>query len=134
LILRNAQNGSDALMKGIQTQDELLKTYHDIQTRFGSVYAETDMRAMHNPTRMNSIAKLTEKLIEKMKSECPQCTMPGFDITDRISGLPCSKCGTPTRSTLAHVYCCSHCGFTTKKMHPAGKQFEGAGLCDWCNP
>ena len=134
LILRNVQNGSDALVKGIQSQDELLKTYHDIQNRFGSVYAETDMRAMHNPTRMKSIAKLTEKLIEKMKSECPRCTTPGFDITDRITGLPCSECGTPTRSTLSHVYCCSHCGFTTEKMHPAGKQFEDAGLCDRCNP
>lgn len=36
------------------------------------------MRLVFNPTRMNVIEKVTEQLVEKIKSVCPNCKIPGF--------------------------------------------------------
>lgn len=95
---------------------------------------ETDMRAMFNPTRMKVIETATHKLVDKIKSCCPQCNTPGFGITDRKEGLPCSLCGSPTHSTLCYLYTCQHCGFIKEEMYPNHKTAEDPGCCALCNP
>jgi hypothetical protein len=99
-----------------------------------SVYLETDMRAMHNPTRMKVIEKACETLIEKLFSCCPVCKTPGFDVTQVIAGLLCSWCKRPTRSTAAHIYTCHHCFFEQEKKFPHNKTAEDPMYCDFCNP
>jgi hypothetical protein len=89
---------------------------------------------MHNPTRMNVIAKATEKLLNKIKSNCPQCKTPGFGVTDIKSGLPCALCNFPTKSTLSFVYVCKKCAFEKEEKYPHGKLKEDAMYCDVCNP
>ncbi len=46
------REAKDDIPKGIIDFDALLKTYHHLFKQFGTVYAETDMRALFNPTRM----------------------------------------------------------------------------------
>lgn len=134
LILRKSKEENTDIHKGITDVENLNKSFEQLQSRYNSVYAETDMRAMYNPTRMTVIEKATQKLVQKIKSTCPRCQMPGFGITDAKQGLECSLCGSPTNSTLSYIYVCQHCQFTKEEMHPHNKTDEDPMYCDYCNP
>jgi hypothetical protein len=134
LIIKAEKNGIKEARKGIMDQEMLLSTFIDFQQRFGKVYVETDMRAMHNPTRMDVIRNATLKLIEKINSKCPKCELPGFSITDRKTGLPCEICNWPTQSTLSFIYHCQGCSYSLEVKFPNGKTTEEALYCDLCNP
>lgn len=134
LILRKDKDSISPVIKGITDGEQLEKEAASFIQRYGQVLVETDMRAMYNPTRMKVIEAAGKKLIAKLFSICPQCHAPGYDVTDFVSGLPCSNCGTPTRSTLAHIYNCGSCGFQQKKLYPYGKETEDPMYCDVCNP
>ncbi|MBA2612815.1 MAG: hypothetical protein H0U95_12640 [Bacteroidetes bacterium] len=134
LILRKSKENKEDIFKGITTAAKLKEAYYTLMDKFGETYVETDMRAMYNPTRMKVIEKATKKLIEKLKSQCPKCKMPGFSITGGKAGLLCENCGAPTRSTLLHVLNCQSCDFSSEKLYPNGKKFEDPMYCDICNP
>jgi hypothetical protein len=134
LILKDAKDHYRHIVKGITNQAELQKAFVYIKEKFGTVYIETDMRAMFNPTRMAVIEVLTKKLIAKIQSTCPECSMPGFAITSALKGLPCSLCGSPTNATLAYISVCDHCNFTQKEEYPNDKTTEDPMYCDRCNP
>ena len=134
IILRNGQDHNERIVKGIQDRAQLLASYHEILTEYGKVYAETDMRAMHNPTRMRAIALATSKLVDKLFNLCPECQTPGFDVSKILEGLPCSLCKQPTRSILSHISICSRCQFTEEKRYPKNIQYEDPMFCDYCNP
>ena len=134
LILRKSNDENKDIHKGI-TESEILKNSFDyFFSKYNSVYAETDMRAMYNPARMKVIEKATDKLVQKIKSSCPQCQMPGFGITDAKSGLKCNLCGSPTRSILSYIYICGHCGYRKEEIYPNKKTTEEPTFCDYCNP
>jgi hypothetical protein len=134
LILRKSKDENTDIYKGIIEIETLEKTFEYLYSKYNSVYAETDMRAMYNPTRMTVIEKATEKLVEQIKSACPQCQMPGFGITDAKKGLECSLCGSPTNSTLSYIYVCQHCQFKKEELYPNKKTTEDPTYCDYCNP
>lgn len=134
LILRKSESNFERIIKGITTEEQLKSTFHQLIADNGSAYVETDMRAMYNPSRMKVIEKATCKLVEKIKSACPKCKSPGFGITDRKPGLPCSQCNWPTRSTLFYIYICQKCNYTKEEQYPNGKQTEEPMYCDFCNP
>lgn len=134
LILRKSKDENTEIHKGITDIENLKKSFGQLYAKYNSVYAETDMRAMYNPTRMSVIEKATEKLVQKIKSTCPQCEMPGFGITEQKRGLECSLCGSPTNSTLSYIYVCQHCQFTKEEMYPNKQTTEDPMYCDYCNP
>ncbi|MFM7053549.1 MAG: DUF6671 family protein [Bacteroidota bacterium] len=134
IILRESKEGTAQIRKGITTWSGLYSEYAFIKNNCGSVYAETDMRAMHNPTRMNVIKKGVQGLINKIKSCCPQCELPGFALKEMKKGLPCRMCGSPTRSILSHHYVCCGCNHQSEKLFPDNKQSEDPTYCDVCNP
>lgn len=134
LILRKSKDEKTDIHKGITDIESLKKIFDQLYSKYNSVYAETDMRAMYNPTRMNVIEKATKKLVQKIKSSCPQCQMPGFGVTDAKSGLNCSLCGSPTNSILSYIYVCQHCEFTKEEMYPNNITTEDPTYCDYCNP
>jgi hypothetical protein len=134
IILKPSEKNFSKIYKGIQSKELLLKNYNELLTEFKSVYAETDMRAMYNPTRMKVIEQATKKLVEKIKKQCPKCTFPGFDIVKALSGLPCENCLLPTRSTLSYLYQCKKCHYQEESFHPRGIRFEDPTYCDNCNP
>ena len=134
LILKDKKEGYTAIAKGIIDAKELLETFRQFMTNYGSVYVETDMRAHLNPSRMAVIEETTKKLIAKVKTTCPSCQTPGFGIKEATAGLPCENCKAPTKSTLYHVYACQKCNHTHEAYFPNGKQEEDPTYCDRCNP
>ncbi len=134
LILRKSKTDFEDIIKEIPSLEALKKAFHRLQKKQGSIYAETDMRAHYNPTRMEVIEKAAQKLVDKIKSRCPECSAPGFGVTSAIEGLPCSSCGSPTRSTLSYEYRCQKCNFTQEKLYPHKKTTEDPTFCDYCNP
>jgi hypothetical protein len=134
VIVRKSKDDVKYLHKGISDLKQLIELHQKYLEQFGSMYIETDMRALYNPTRMESIKEATHKLVEKIKSVCPECNTPGFDVDKVNSGLPCSLCGTPTNSTLSFVYACKKCQFEKVEEYPHKKQFEDPMYCDSCNP
>ncbi|MBD2252413.1 DUF6671 family protein [Nostoc parmelioides] len=124
------------MIKGITQETALIEAIN-----FGlekspnsKINIETDMRAIYNPTRMKNIEKATHNLLQKISSCCPQCHTPGFEITERIKGLPCELCHMPTTLTLRAIYQCKKCGFRQDKPFPNGTEFADPSQCMYCNP
>lgn len=134
LILRKSKNNADAVIKGIIDWNELYSHFDDYSSKYGETYVETDMRAMFNPTRMQVIEQTTQKLLQKIQSQCPQCQTPGFDVTQVIRGLPCAFCGLPTTSVLSLVKTCKVCSHHQTEKYPQGKTTEDPMFCNVCNP
>ncbi|GAB2496321.1 DUF6671 family protein [Algoriphagus taiwanensis] len=134
LILRKAKKSLEGMSKGIVTWEALKEKAEQLLNAFGKGYAETDMRAHLNPTRMQVIREAGEKLLQKIQSLCPACQTPGFGVTNWESGLPCSWCGSPTRSILAEIRTCGHCSHQERVLFPKGKTEEDPMYCDRCNP
>ncbi|MFO0322795.1 MAG: DUF6671 family protein [Bacteroidota bacterium] len=134
IILRKDAEFKQDIFKGITSANELSKAYYFLFKKYGTVFAETDMRAMYNPTRMLVIEKVFQKLISKINSCCPKCSTIGFDIVDIKIGLPCSNCGFKTKSIIAHHYQCKKCNYQEEKMYPNGIFSEDPMYCDICNP
>lgn len=134
LILRKEQSKNNEVIKGIDNWNLLKDTFYSYFAKFGSVFLETDMRAMHNPTRMQVIEEATTKLVEVILCKCPDCNLPGYDVEQAIGGLPCELCNMPTKSTLALKYKCMKCNYSTIKEFPYGKVCESPQFCDFCNP
>ncbi|MEY4963438.1 MAG: hypothetical protein RLZZ323_757 [Bacteroidota bacterium] len=134
LILKSDQTNWSAIHKGVNNHSSLLRLFNKMIDSFGRVYVETDMRAHFNPTRMNIIKKASIKLVQKIQSKCPSCQTPGFDIKNVNQGLPCSLCGSATRSTLSVTYICTKCNFIQEEKFPNKKKTEDPMYCDYCNP
>jgi len=134
IILSTTEEAYESIEKGITDPKRLLATFEQLVKVNGSVFAQTDMRAHVNPSRMEVIAETTDKLCKRIVSTCPQCKTPGFGITDAIKGLPCEVCLTPTESTLHTVSSCSTCNLIQKDFFPHTKQHESATYCNKCNP
>ena len=134
LIIRTEPEEVKYLVKGINEMFQFKGLIQQMLKKNGSVWVETDMRAMHNPTRMNVIKQATLNLIDKLKSTCPSCFTPGFWMSKALPGLPCSHCNMPTKSTSVHVYNCLKCDYSEKKKHPHSKKAEDPAYCDFCNP
>lgn len=120
--------------KGITSHEELIDKYRNLSKIAKTVHVQTDMRALYNPTRMKTIENVCHKLIRNIASQCPSCVTPGYSVTDVLDGLPCSLCGRPTKSTLAHQYVCRRCGYKELSYYPNVKQKEDPIFCDYCNP
>lgn len=134
VIVRKAAGAYDELVKGICDWSQLESVSENLLKQYGQVFIETDMRAMHNPTRMAVIATATECLTSIIKQLCPGCSAPGYDVQKAMPGLPCELCGAPTSSTLSYLWACVECGHEEEKYFPHQKTVESAMYCDRCNP
>jgi hypothetical protein len=134
LILRDAEGGVNKIVKGIQDTSVLRNEFETMHHVYGRVFVETDMRAMYNPTRMQVIAAVANKLVEKINRCCPFCNTPGFDVVQVQQGLPCSLCSSPTRSIKTLIYGCKKCSYEQAADYPDKKEKEDPMYCDYCNP
>ncbi|RYZ23004.1 MAG: hypothetical protein EOO16_06740 [Chitinophagaceae bacterium] len=134
LIARPAGDNYSEIHKGIRSWDRLKESFHYFLHHHKSVRIETDMRALHNPTRMKVIGEAAQKLVELLYEGCPRCTAPGFGVREVIRGLPCSQCQEPTNSARALVYICPHCGHAETKPAATPKPVEDPMFCNTCNP
>lgn len=134
LIVKKSEKDASVCVKGIHDKQVLLQTIEHFFSRFGQCTVETDMRAMHNETRMGVIETMTASLLQQMKTVCPACQVPGFRLHEKVRGLPCALCGKPTRSVKAEIYACQSCTYTDAR--PPGHEMlkEDPMYCDFCNP
>ncbi|HTL89793.1 MAG TPA: DUF6671 family protein [Leptolyngbya sp.] len=100
----------------------------------GTIHLETDMRAMHNPSRMHTIAQATRDLAEKLNQCCPNCSIPGFTVVQTRNGLLCRWCGEPTDLTLSEICRCQKCGFEQENLYPNQIKAADPMYCPACNP
>jgi hypothetical protein len=133
---QQSTKNSNEIIKGIITEAKLIETFTFALNNSldGKVHLETDMRAIYNPTRMKNIEKATYNLLSKINSCCPNCSAPGFDITEQIKGLPCAVCHTPTNLIHTVIYQCQKCNFMQKKLFPDYVEFADPAQCIYCNP
>lgn len=130
VILRS----TSGILKNIQSLDLIRNHVAALIKTDGQCQIETDMRAMYNPTRMQSIGQLTYKLVDTISSLCEACGWHGFAAIEHVEGLCCSLCNRPTKSTLYQLFKCKKCGFEKKNWYPNNKHQEDPTYCDWCNP
>lgn len=124
------------IFKGITSDRQLAEaiTAALAQSKTGTVHLETDMRAMYNPTRMTVIEKATLQLVQLINSACPQCSMPGFSLVQRLPGLPCELCGLPTALAHLAIHQCPKCQFNQQIPFPDGIETADPAQCSYCNP
>ena len=132
LIMKVPADGK--IIKNFRSWDDLEESLENLLNYNEEVLVETDLRAMHNPTRMKVIEEATIDLINKVNSVCPNCNTPGFTAVDHKKGLPCSQCSFPTRSTFYVIHGCVRCDYTEKEYYPHGRKHEEPMYCDNCNP
>jgi len=135
VVVRPEDKNDPRIRKGIAAWEELEAAFAwaQAQSASGQVFLENDLRAHANPTRMEMIRLAAEDLVAKLGSPCPACGAPGFWLVERVAGLPCGDCGTPTRETRAEVHGCLKCAHreTRERTDP---QYADPGHCDYCNP
>ncbi len=136
LVVRSKEKWEtgDALEKGIHDAHRLFSVAEEVISIHGSVWVETDMRAMANPTRMKVIEETAERFAAELACTCPQCGMFHFRIIDARAGLPCELCGWPTGSTKWYIRECVQCQHRIEVPRPDGKMNENPQYCDHCNP
>lgn len=134
LVIRPDDELHSECIKGIKEIESLKDAFRWAtgKSREGNVFLENDLRAHTNPTRMANIMKATQDLSQKLASLCPQCSAPGFWITQKIKGLPCSECATPTHLPIADVWSCTKCNF--KRETKLQIKTADPSRCPNCNP
>jgi hypothetical protein len=135
LILRPDDENHPHIRKGLSDYEALRCAFDECRAvaKAGAVFAESDLRAHLNPTRMENIGAATDDLIARLLRACPTCAAPGFGIARLESGLPCSWCGEPTNDWKAEEFRCVSCTHIESKPR-ADRQKADPGLCPRCNP
>lgn len=135
LVLR--PHGSDDLRldKGLADWEALRGSFERCrgQAANGQVFAETDLRASANPTRMALIAEAARDLCARLQSSCPACGLPGYGLVERQPGLPCRDCGSPTQIYRAELMRCAACQHE-EVVPRADRQCAEPSQCPDCNP
>ena len=134
LILSVQKPDGRELHKDFTTWESLLRRGEALISEHSLLLLQTDMRAMHNPTRMKNIGKAAEDLKTNYESQCPSCRKRGYAITDTKPGLPCSQCELPSKTTARVIYTCANCQFTEELGRPDGITSIDPQYCDFCNP
>lgn len=124
------------IIKGIASYEELESAFFDSLKISDSqrVWVETDMRANHNPMRMEVIQALAQALATRLATACPECKTPGFGKVRVETGLPCSLCGVETTLIRHEIWGCCRCPFEIISPNKQVNEFADPRYCDFCNP
>jgi len=136
IVVMASPKADPPIFKGITTIEGLTHAVPQAlnQSPTATIHLEADMRALYNPTRMAAIAEATRDLARKLSQRCPACQWPGFDMGERVPGLPCALCNAPTELTLLGRSRCQYCGFTLDHPYPDGLRTADPTYCAYCNP
>jgi len=135
LVLRPQHQEDPRICKGIDNWPALRHTFEHCLSlsSSGQVFAELDLRAFANPSRMRRIEEAATDLLRRLQSACPACGAPGYAVVERLTGLPCAACGTPTSAPRADRWqclCCPHGEVLARTDRTAADP----GQCPRCNP
>ncbi|EGF30297.1 hypothetical protein IMCC9480_1735 [Oxalobacteraceae bacterium IMCC9480] len=111
LVMRPQSQDDPRVRKGIADWAGLRSGFDACMAQSDNqqVFVETDLRAFANPDRMALIRQAAVDLQHRLASLCPACDAPGYWVTERQPGLPCSVCCLPTSSYRSEVWTCVHC-------------------------
>ena len=98
------------------------------------LFLATDMRAMMNPTRMQTLSELAEKLALRIKTPCPGCGIPGFGFKSVSGHLPCGLCGAETKRYKNENWGCIQCDYQEQRPRQDQLSSNDPTHCDFCNP
>lgn len=135
LVLRPEHQDDPRIHKGLSDTTRLRHAFEvcrDMAAN-GQVFAETDLRAFANPSRMERIGQAATDLVQRIQACCPVCAAPGFSVTERVPGLPCEACGLPTASHLNEVWTCLRCQHQVT-VPRTDRRFADPSHCNDCNP
>ncbi|RUR24287.1 DUF6671 family protein [Legionella qingyii] len=122
------------LAKGIR-DIKALETALDLGFQQEKVlFLATDMRAMMNPTRMQAIAALAQKLAERIQCCCPHCCTPGFGFKETSGHLPCKVCTSATSLYQQEIWGCIQCDYRDTRARKDGLDSADPQYCNNCNP
>lgn len=115
LVLRPRNQDDPRVCKGIADWAGLRSSFDACMAQSDNqqVFVETDLRAFANPSRMAHIRQAAVDLRHRLASLCPACAAPGYWVTERQPGLPCSVCCLPTSSYRSEVWTCVQCRHTS---------------------
>jgi hypothetical protein len=133
LIIKNIKN-DHLISKGITQLDHLTNILKVAFQAHHTVRLETDMRAMLNPTRMEVIKSLADKLVARIKNHCKKCNSPGFGKVSVQGKLRCEACRAETPLYQYQILNCSKCDHSEYKARDDGLTAAEAKYCDYCNP
>lgn len=135
-VIVSPAEGNGPFMKGIRNRDDLLRAIRRASrlSNDGAALVQTDMRAHMNPTRMNEIGRLANKLAQRISTLCPACGAPGFGAVGSERGLPCTDCGTPTNWVIRTRLGCAACDYTLMRARSDGLERADPMYCPECNP
>ena len=135
LVLRPEGQDDPRIFKDCADFDSLRAVFHECAaiSREGLVFAESDLRAHRNPTRMETIGEACDDLIRRIQCDCPACAKPGFGLAKKIPGLPCKWCGEPTNAIRAEEFKCPSCAYVEIRRLK-NEEFGDPGTCPACNP
>ncbi|MGE3920518.1 MAG: DUF6671 family protein [Gammaproteobacteria bacterium] len=134
IIVRMLNVENEIIEKGVQDYNRLNEIIKKSFEYSSTIRLETDMRAMMNPLRMNTIRILAEKLVKRVQQLCPQCQALGFGKVSTEGYLNCIYCGTQTELYKSIVLSCLKCEYKTYHNRKDGKEFSEQTYCPNCNP
>jgi len=124
----------EVLGKGIQDVSRLNHLITTGFTKGDELLLATDMRAMVNPTRMDALSLLAEKLAARILTSCHSCGAPGFGFISTTEKLPCGLCDSPTSMYRFEVWGCVACEHKEKKPRHDKLEKADPTYCKYCNP
>ncbi len=135
LVLRPDGQNDTRIHKNIADWNSLKNCFDSsvAQSSSGSVFAEVDLRAFANPSRMKRIEQAAVDLLQRIQSTCPICDAPGFWVSERQPGLPCASCRVPTSSYLNEVWTCLRCDHR-RIAERTDRLVADPRHCAHCNP
>jgi hypothetical protein len=122
------------IAKGITSRESLLLALNQGFQQTDELLITTDMRAMMNPSRMQTIQELASKLAARISCYCPRCDYPGYGQIGVDGYLPCAQCALPAKSYAREVFACRQCNFQESKPRRDGLIAIEPQYCNHCNP
>ena len=135
LVLRPQGQDDPRIHKGIADWNRLKSSFEECRAQSSNqqVFIETDLRAFANPSRMRHIEQAARDLLQRIQSCCPVCETPGYWVSERQPGLPCSACGLATSSYRNEVWTCLRCEHKSVKAR-TDRALAEPRHCSYCNP
>ena len=94
LIVQPNESQDGLIFKGVETLSQLKEaiTLATEASTDNQARIQSDLRANHSPSRQKNISEVARLLAIRVKSLCPNCSMPGWGLKDHVRGLNCSAC------------------------------------------
>lgn len=122
------------IAKAINDHHQLQASLSDGFKQYHELFIATDMRAMMNPTRMQTLGTLAETLAIRIKRLCRGCGIPGFGFKSVSGHLPCSLCRDNTKMYQYEEWGCIQCDYQEQRPRTDGLVIGDPTHCDYCNP